>query len=247
MEKEYVKNHLLGKTIVFDGDSICHATSESNDNPNRGWAYRIGDKNGMNWFNYAISGGTVTAEMYYTDAKGKHARHWVSRSIDKIKEKHESVDYLVFEGGTNDADLLGIGSKKFGEFSPADFSGNYDDSTFTGALESLFYKSICYYPTAKIGYIVAHRMGRPDVGYGPNFKRRHYFLRAIEVCKKWGVPYLDLWEKSTINPSLVCHYDPKLSVEENIKAGKPLMDGQHLTGVGYDMVSPMIEEWIRGL
>ena len=243
----YIENHLYGKTIVFDGDSICHATSETNETINRGWAYRIGEKNGMKWFNYAISGGTVTAEMY-AQIQGKETpRHWVSRSIDRIKEKHEHIDYLIVEGGTNDADLLGIGSRKFGEFDPADFSGNYDDSTFTGAFESLFYKAINYYPTAKIGYIVAHRMGRPDIGYGPNFKRRHYFLRAIEVCKKWGVPYLDLWEKSTINPSLKVHYDPKLSVEENIKAGTPLMDGQHLTGVGYDMVSPMIEAFIRSL
>ncbi len=245
MEKEYVKNHLFGKIIVFEGDSICHATSETTVTQNRGWAYRVGEKNGMKWFNYAVSGGTVTAEMYA--ASNGAPRHWVSRGIDKIKEKHETVDYLIYEGGTNDADLLDIGSERFGSFDPADFSGNYDDSTFTGALESLFYKSINYYPNAKIGFIVAQKMGRPKCGYGPEYKRRHYFLRAIEVCKKWGVPYLDLWEKSTLNPSLKCHYDPDLSVEENVKAGKPIMDGQHLTAVGYDILSPMIDEWIRGL
>lgn len=245
---EFVKNHLYGKTIIFDGDSICHATSESSDNPNRGWAYRVGEKNGMKWYNYGISGGTVTAEMYYKDSEGvERGRHWVSRGIDKIREKHESVDYLIFEGGTNDADLLDIGSDRFGSLDPADFSGNYDDSTFTGALESLFYKSINYYPQAKIGFIVAQKMGRPKCGYGPEYKRRYYFLRAIEVCKKWGVSYLDLWEKSTINPSLKCHYDPDLSVAENIAAGKPVMDGQHLTKAGYEMISPAIEEWIRGL
>lgn len=243
MDKKHVENHLYGKTIVFEGDSICHATSETNESTNRGWAYRVGEKNGMNWFNYGISGGTITAEMY---ANG-NPRHWVSRSIDRIKEKHESVDYLIYEGGTNDADLLDIGSEKFGHLDPADFSGNYDDSTFTGALESLFYKSINYYPTAKIGFIVAQKMGRPKCGYGSVYKRRYYFERAIEVCKKWGVSYIDLWEKSTINPSLKCHYDPDLSVEENIKAGKPVMDGQHLTAVGYDMISSAIEEWIRSL
>ena len=121
-----IREPLKGKRIIFDGDSICHATSETNESINRGWAYRIGDGNGMNWFNYGISGGTVTAEIY---ANG-NPRHWVSRNIDRIREKHEKLDYLIFEGGTNDADLLGIGSERFGELSPSDFSGKYDDSTF---------------------------------------------------------------------------------------------------------------------
>ncbi len=230
---------------MFDGDSICHATSETEETTNRGWAYRIGASNEMSWFNYGISGGTITAEMY-AESTG-NARHWVSRSIDRIKEKHPTLDYLIFEGGTNDADLLGIGSERFGEINPADFSGCYDDSTFTGALESMFFKAINYYPNAKIGFIVAHKMGISDCGYGKENKRRCYFLRAIEVCKKWGVPYLDLWEKSIINPSLKCHYDKELSVEENVKSGKPLMDGQHLTAVGYDMISPMIESFVLSL
>jgi lysophospholipase L1-like esterase len=237
MDKQYVENHLYGKTIVFEGDSICYGDG------GHGWAYRVGEKNQMKWFNYGVCGGTVTAEMY---ANG-NPRHWVSRSIDRIKDKHETLDYLIYEGGTNDADLLDIGSDKFGQFDPADYSGNYDDTTFTGALESLFYKSINYYPTAKIGFIVAQKMGRPKGCYGPDYKRRKFFLRAIEVCRKWGVPYLDLWESSIINPSLKCHYDPDLTPEQNRAAGKPVLDGQHLTSVGYDMISPAIEAWIRGL
>ncbi len=245
MEKQYIENDLYGKTIIFDGDSICHATSETEKTVNRGWAYRIGEKNGMRWYNYGISGGTVTAEVYVESSGAP--RHWVSRCIDSISDKHESVDYLIFEGGTNDADLLDIGSDRFGTLDPADFGGKYDDFTFTGALESLFFKAISRYPTAKLGFIVAHKMGRPKCGYGREYKRRYYFERAIEVCKKWGVPYLDLWESSIINPSLRCHYDPELSNEENISAGKPLVDGQHLTAVGYDMISPMIESFIRSL
>ncbi len=245
MENIYTENVLYGKTVIFDGDSICHATSETNETTNRGWPYRIGEKNKMKWYNFGISGGTVTAEVY-VESSGA-ARHWVSRCIDNLGDKYDNVDYLIFEGGTNDADILDIGSARFGQIDPADFSGNYDDSTFTGSLESLFYKAINRYPKAKIGFIVAHKMGRPKCGYTGEYKRRYYFLRAIEVCKKWGVPYLDLWEKCTINPQLRCHFDPDLSVEENIKAGKPLMDGQHLTAVGYDLVSPIIEEWMRGL
>ena len=164
MEKKYIKNPLYGKRVIFDGDSICHATSESNLTQNRGWAYRIGAKNNMDWHNLGISGATITAEMY-SSVTG-NARHWVSRSIDKIHEKFSDVDYLIFEGGTNDADLLLIGSDKFGKLDLSDYSGNYDDSTFTGAVESLLYKAITYYPNAKIGFIIAQKMGTHSIGFG---------------------------------------------------------------------------------
>ena len=242
---ELIRNPLKGKRIVFDGDSICHATSESNEDTDRGWAWRVGAAFEMEWYNVGISGGTVTAEMYSSVTGAP--RHWVSRNIDKIHEKFPEVDYLIFEGGTNDADLLGIGSEKFGEFTLGDYSGNYDDSTYTGALESLFFKATSYYPHARLGFIVAPKMGRPAGGYGAGYKRRHYFLRAIEVCKKWGIPYLDLWDGSPLNPSLVCYYDPALDGKGNKESGKAYCDGQHLTSVGYDMISPMIADWIKGL
>ena len=239
-----METHLKGKRIIFDGDSICHATSETQEQ-NRGWAYRVGNMYEMEWYNVGRSGGTVTAEMFYGEEN--YPRHWVSRNIDKIRETYSDVDYIIFEGGTNDADLLDIGSDRFGSLDPADFSGNYDDSTFTGALELLFFKAANYYPKAKLGYIVAPKMGRPKCGYGGVYKRRYYFLRAIEVCKKWGVPYIDLWESSPINPSLKCNYDPELDAQGNKDAGKAYIDGQHLSAVGYDMVSTAIGEWIRGL
>ena len=90
-------------------------------------------------------------------------------------------------------------------------------------------------------------MGIRPNGYGEKNLRRHYFLRAIEVCKKWGVPYLDLWEKSAINPMLPVYYNRELSAAENRAEGYAIIDGQHLSGVGYDMISPMIEAWILSM
>jgi lysophospholipase L1-like esterase len=237
------QNKLYGKKIIFDGDSICWATSETVATQNRGWAYRVGAKNNMEWYNYGRDGATVTAEMYQKSG----ARHWVTRSIDAIHEKHTELDYLIFEGGTNDADLLGWEEEKLGKFDIADYSGNYDDTTFTGAVESLLYKAITYYPSAKIGFIIAQKMGTHAVGFGEGNKRRHYFNRVIEVCKKWGVPYIDLWESSILNPRLKCYYDPELDAKGNTEAGKAYQDGQHLTAFGYDMISDAIEAWMKTL
>ena len=235
---------LKGKIIVFDGDSICSDTSEL-DPSCRGWAARVGRRGEMEWYNYAVGGGTITAEMY-SESTGA-ARHWISRTIDKIHNEHPRVDYLILEGGTNDADLHGIDSDRFGTYDPSDFSGNFDDTTYTGGLESLFYKALSYYPQAKIGYIVAQKMGPTDIGYEEINNRRFYFLRAIEICKKWGVPYIDLWESSPINPALKCYYDPELDIQGNIDAGSAYRDGQHLTALGYDMIENPIYSWIKSL
>ena len=245
MDKKYIENPLYGKRVIFDGDSICHATSETTLTQNRGWAYRVGAKNNMEWYNLGISGATITAEMY-SSVSGA-ARHWVSRNIDKIHERFPEADYLIFEGGTNDADLLGIGSDKFGKLDISDYSGNYDDSTFTGAVESLLYKAITYYPKAKIGFIIAQKMGTHAIGFGDENKRRYYFNRVIEVCKKWGVPYIDLWESSPVNPRLKCYYDSELDPKGNTEAGKAYIDGQHLTAIGYDIISDAIDAWMRTL
>ena len=236
---------LKGKVIVFDGDSICHGGRTDVNGDNAGWAARVGNAFGMEWYNYSRGGATITGDMYQ-ESTGL-ARHWICRFIDEIHEKHPTLDYLILEGGTNDSDLIGIGSKKLGTMDPADYSGNYDDTTFIGGLESLFYKAINYYPTAKIGFIIAQKMGLPEVGYGPEFCRRYYFLKAIEVCKKWGIPYIDLWERSPLNPKLKCYYDPELTIEENIAEGKAYKDGQHLTDVGYDIVSGGIASFILSL
>lgn len=237
-----MKQLLQGKTIVFDGDSICQAGSEGTY-PNCGWAYRIGVNNHMNWHNFGLGGGTLTAEVYSL-VTGK-ARHCISRSIDTIHNNFSSLDYLILEGGTNDADLLAKSPEKFGTMDLDDFNGNYDDQTFCGAVESLFFKALSYYPTAKIGFIIAPKMGACDIAIFKN--RRSYFMKIIDICHKWGIPYIDLWDGCPLNPRLPVYYDPKLSKEENVAAGKAYVDGQHLTGIGYDVVSSKIETWIRTL
>lgn len=238
--KEFEPNVLYGKIAVFDGDSIGQGSGTDGN-----WAKVIGPANNMDWHNHSVGGGTITAEIYNSSGS---PRHWVSRYIDTIHTNYPSLDYLIFEGGTNDADLLRSEiDTKFGELDIADFSGNYDDSTFTGALDTLFFKATSYYPSARIGYIVAQRMGSASGGYGENNNRRKFFLRAIEVCKKWGIPYIDLWDGCPLNPRLKCYYDSSLDAQGNRDAGKAYIDGQHLTATGYAIVSSKIEAWMRTL
>lgn len=234
-------NPLRGKIAVFDGDSICAAGT---DKPDLLGAYagRIGATNGMTTHNYAVGGGTITAELYTSSGV---ARHWVSRNIDTIHANHSTLDYLILEGGTNDADLIGditgdTMPTKFGTYSEDDYSGDYDDTTYCGAVEMLFFKALSYYPGANIGVVIPMQMG-----YNTNASknRRAYFDVLVKLCRKWAIPYIDLWRTSQMNANLPVYYNSALSVEENT-AQKYYQDGQHPTSKGYAMLSAKIEAWM---
>lgn len=227
---------LWGKSVVFDGDSIC-AGNEALDGNRVGWAKRIGDANNMIWSNVAEGGGTVTSDTYFSDSR---PRHWISRYIDTIISTHSTLDYLILNGGTNDADLLS--DSRIGTFNATDFTGPFDDTTLFGALDTLFFKAINAYPSIKIGFICGPKMGRYPAS-SVN-RRLEFFQKIIQSCNKWGVHVLDLWTDSILNPNLLCHYNPSLSVQENISQGYAYMDGQHPTAVGYNIITPIIENWM---
>ena len=235
-EVKDIVNPLYGKMAVFDGDSICAANT---NNERRGWALRIIDGNGMNGANVGVGGATISQ----VTQKSGVDRHWISAYIDTIHTNYPTLDYYIFDGGTNDADLFRTHPEKKGTFDPVDFSGNYDEETFCGAFESLIYKATSYYPSAKIGYIIPPKMGPLDSSTGmtgytaETNRRRAYFDTAIEICKKWGLPYIDLWDGCLMNPSLCAYYSP----------GAYYADGQHPTAIGYDLFTPMIDAWMKTL
>lgn len=227
-------NALYGKTAIFLGDSICAGTTVGETTPQYGygWACLIGEANKMMWDNEGKNGAVITAIDGQTRI--------VTDQIDTALTKHTTADYVIFEGGTNDADLLDE-STGLGAIS-SDYE-TFDTATFTGAFESLILKILTTYPDAKIGYIIPQKMGQ-GLFDSANSKRRRYFDRAIEICKKWGVPYVDLWNENPLNPELPLHYDSSLDSAGNIEAGKSYTDGQHLTLAGYEKLVPQIESFM---
>lgn len=227
---------LFFKTAVFDGDSICHGTSVGETDPSYGdgWAGRIGKANFMEWKNYGINGGIITS----ASASGASGKHSVVDNIDTIYASYPNADFVVFEGGTNDADM----SLSIGSFTPDDFTGTYDVTTFCGALETIFYKATNYWKGKSIGFIIAHKMGVGSYG-----NRKTYFDKAKEICQKWGIPYCNLWDDCYLNANNPNCYNSSLTVAENIAQGFLYTDGQHLTAKGYDYISPIIEDWMKSI
>ena len=237
-------NTLFGKVAVFDGDSIC---ANATDSASKGsYAGRIGTNNNMSVTNYAVTGATITAGTYYQD---ESARHWVSRSIDTIYTNFKNPDFVIFEGGANDADVIGsiLDSQnlpaKYGSWTEDDFSGSYDDETFCGAVESIIFKAMSYWPKSKIGFVIVMKMSTGNVR-----KNYYAYLKTImDICNKWGVPYVNIWDNCPINPSLESCWDSTMTAAENIEAEKMYKDGQHPTPTGYDRIAPIIEAWMRTL
>lgn len=238
-----MENKLYGKKVLWNGDSICYGSAEAGN-----WAGRIAERNSMTCKNYARGGGTIAENP--PPLRDGQKRHSVSETIEKMYEEHPDADYIVIEGGTNDADLLGCAAKdpngtRLGGFAPWDFSGHYDRNTFCGALESIFYRATRYWGGKRIGYIVAQKMGCDSK---PALNRRFYFDCAVEICKKWGIPYVDLWNGCYLNPMLDWMYVRDNTPEQN-KLGNIgyYIDGQHLTANGYDITTEIIEAWMKTL
>ncbi|MBO7624390.1 MAG: SGNH/GDSL hydrolase family protein [Bacteroidales bacterium] len=232
---------LYQKVVVCDGDSIAAATP---DNPEGlgGWFGRLQLHYDVSGHNYAVGGGSIT---YLSSS-----RHCISRSIDSIYLDYPELDYLIVDGGTNDADLIGQFSgdtppQNFGTWTEDDYSGNYDDTKFCGAVESMFYKAVNYWPHAHIGYIVAMEMGHNNLASTKNRKR--YFDEAVKIAKKWHIPVLNLWENSGADARLTAFYDSSKTNQQNIDAKKFYYDGQHPTSYGYNKMQPMIEAWVKGI
>lgn len=217
-------NVLYEKTAVFLGDSICAGDIEGSEYDGYGWAGLIGEANGMAWKNYGRNGGTITPiESVVAQSRD------LGSQVNLALADYPNADYVIFEGGTNDAYQL----KEAGLGVISDDFANFDTSTFSGAMESLIFKILTAFPKAQVGYIVAQKMGNPP--YTTANIQRKYFDRAVEICLKWGIPVIDLWNGSFLNPALTYH-------AENFYTDK-----QHLTLAGYQRISPMIEAWMRNL
>lgn len=210
---------LKGKSISFNGDSICAGAGSSG-----GYGKIIADTYNMVYENIAVGGATITAEQYRAD--NGNARHWVSRTIANM---NADADYFIVEGGVNDASLgVPLGALTSG------YTETLDDTTFYGAFESMCKQLVTTFAGKKVGYIFVHKM---TSGFDSRYDN-NYYTAAKECCEKWGVPYLDL---NTECPPL--KHIPALAEAYTSEA-----DGWHPNEAGYKAYYvPKITAWLESL
>ena len=169
----YYNNVLVGKSALYFGDSICYGEGYRG-----GYAKLISENNNMTYTNKGVSGATITR------------REGVSCILDTVLNSTETADYIILEGGTNDAG----GFQEFGEITTG-YTATLNETTFCGAVESLIKNSLIKWHDKKICFILTtntHR--RPD--------QKHYFDTIKQICEKWSIPYLDLFTKGRLNTNI---------------------------------------------
>ncbi len=212
---------LFGKKVLFVGDSICEAQCEWHDPVYArtiGWAGRILQNYGMSGLNAAISGASVS------DCRGSNT---VYQQLARFART--DYDFVILHGGVNDAwDSAAVGTMAAG------FDGPFDTSTFAGGLETLlqFAKSHC--GEAVIGYIANFQLPASEIGRLSDMSE--YFDVAAQICEKWGVAYLDLYNDEDLNTRVL-----------KVNTTECLPDHIHPNSEGYNRLAPIIGEWMETL
>lgn len=197
----------LTGTYLFFGDSIC-AGGGSN-----GYGYPEAVKAkqpSMTAINYSKSGTCIAKNDSY-DVK-------YPSILSRIQGSTPYADYVVLEGGFNDSwgQRNPLGTLKGGSApTTADAIKTYNASLnayqYTDALEKCICEIKLKYWGKKIFFVVPHTVNAAVYA-------NTYHLRAIEVCKKWGVIVIDL--RNCGMPAT--------------KDGTYNVDGTHPSAAGYD-------------
>lgn len=206
----YVKNKLYGKTIVGKGDSILNGANDTTGK--RGWLGRIAEKNNMTMYNEAKNGALISYK------EGQY--HCIVNNISNLP----NGDYFIFEGGANDY----FNRIPLGEIT-TDYTGELDISTFCGAFESVCRQAISKYKGKKIGYIVVYKL---LTSYEDRVAQAQYFDKAKEICRKYSIKYLDLFNTSATDYNTTPEY---------------FYDTVHYNEKGYDVTYEPVESWLLTL
>lgn len=216
---ETLTNPYKGKTIVAFGDSIL-----------AGWGWKEGTGiiqplkekyPNATWINKAESGANmaVTSSPAHTPI------------VTQIKNYTGAADAIIFDGGVNDINSsIPVGSIESG------YDASYNTGTFCGALESALQHIMDTYPLALKLYIIPHSFAK-DNSYVDSI-----YSKAIEICKKWNMPCLDMRTYSQI--AMTSANKEAYTYNPNSKKG----DGVHPNETWYrTFYSPVIDQKLRNL
>ena len=208
-----------GKTIVAFGDSII-----------AGWGWKEGTGvvqplkekyPDATWINKAESGAN-----FATTSNPEH-----TPIVTQIRSYTGTADAIIFDGGVNDINnSIPVGSIESG------YDASYNTGTFCGALESALQYIMDTYPLTVKLYIIPHSFAK-DNSYVESI-----YSKAIEICEKWNMPYLDMRKHSQIAMTA----KNKSAYTKNANSG--VGDGVHPVESWYrTFYSPVIDQKLRNL
>ena len=228
-EKQPVRKDspLYGKKILFCGDSICEATVEK-DNPQysqiAGWAGRIGTYNDMEFVNKGLGG---AAFSYFNPEK--NPTYLILTQLQSLESEADTFDLVLLHGGVNDM----WDKATIGEMSESRDPGDFDMTTFAGAMEATFCYAKETYKNAAIGFLINFQT-HSGFGYlGNSRMMKQYWELAKQICDKWEIPYLDMFNEMPFK---------RMNIPTDHGG-----DGIHPIYEGYEMLYPHIEKFVESL
>lgn len=206
---------LVNKTIIYFGDSITDGTA----NGMISWDYYI---NELEALKHPVNAG-VSGATFSTSRKDNMIMAQV------LKYKNKNYDYVLIQGGINDA----MEETPLGHMTTSYDINDFDTDTFIGSVDATLYYLTKYYNRASIGTIITYPTPTAkDYGWrGKTSEAKEYFDALKAVCDKWEISYIDFFEG-----------------ELSTVIGKDeLIDGLHLNDQGYQKISPYLLDFIKEL
>ncbi len=216
---------LCGKTALFMGDSITYGAGDSATyyRNGRSWAARIAQITGLKATNAGVSG----AKASYIG--GDDTAKWLFNQL--VAHKDEKFDIVVMHGGVNDARHNRIIGDIQDTTDMTQLKANI--KTYIGGLQYLFANVKLLNPDADLFFIANHRLDGHETGQAKNMAP--YFDKAKELCEKYGIHFIDLYNNKELNDKL------------ETTTTKYLPDTLHLNAAGYDIITPYIIEALEAV
>ena len=216
--------NINGKKVLFLGDSITegHGTSSIENRYTDVFA-RL---SGAEVFNYGIGGTRIARQHKPTLDKPRHDLNFVDRSLTM----NDDADLIVVFGGTND---YNHGDAPIGCFE------DRCDTTFYGAMHTLICNLYNKYPQTRVIFMTPlHRLVESHTTKMQNNRfvtLKDYVSVIKEVCEYYGVPTLDLYSISGLQPNV------------EINRELYMTDGLHPTDLGARRIAEILDSFIRSL
>jgi lysophospholipase L1-like esterase len=158
---------LAGKSVYAFGDSIVYGHVYPHS-----FMDVVAEYEGMTLTKFARNGATIGADPY---ASGGQILVQVEDATDI------APDFVIFDGGTNDAQSI------FRDRA-------YTIGTYAEALEKTLHAMKRKWPTARIVYVAAHKLGSRD--WDTQVALREVTLQA---CHKWDIAIADIFGDTTFD------------------------------------------------
>lgn len=177
-------DYLNGKSIYCDGDSVAYGTgTDILGNDCFSYCNFIAQNCNCNIKNNAVPGTTL--------ARRKNMKNDSRKSIlERVTQMKGHYDIILLEGGFNDL----FKKVEIGTVTPDDDkSGNYDEYTTAGALESICYFLQENYRDSVKLFVLCHKLTKTKYN-----RQSEYWKLIKDILEKWEIDYIDLSEETQL-------------------------------------------------